>query len=216
MQRIVILLAIVALAAGLWLGLGYFERGLQRPPPPSMRSGALLGSPRPLQPFSLTADDGSSFTDAALRERWTFLAFGYTNCPDVCPTTMATFKETDRLLQERGHPPAEFVFISVDPERDSPEQIGSYVRFFSPRFRGATGSHAALKALTDQLGVLYARVEGQQTALGYLVDHSASILVVDPQARLAMIFSPPQDPRLMAEDFVSLTRAYDQPPNKKP
>jgi protein SCO1 len=199
---------IAAVTAGLWFGLSYFERGLRQPPAPMMQSGGVaLPQPRLLKPFALTAEDGTPFTEATLRGHWTFLAFGYTRCPDVCPTTLATYKEIERLLgADVAAGKADFVFVSVDPERDSPEQIGQYVRYFNPRFRGATGPHDSIRALTDQLGILYARAEGQDTALGYLVDHSATIILIDPQGRLAAIFSPPQDPRAVAEDFATLTR----------
>ena len=213
LARIAPVLAIVALAVGLWFGLSYFERGLQRPPPPVMQSAFPLSQPRPLPPFQLTADDGAPFNLDSLRGHWTLMAFGYTQCPDICPTTLATYKEIDRLLAESaGSLRPEFLFVSVDPERDSPERLGTYVRYFSPGFRGATGPHEALHALTDPLGILYARAEGQDTALGYLVDHSASILVIDPQARLAAIFSPPHNPRAMAEDFAALAQSSDPRP----
>lgn len=213
LARIAPLLAIAALAVGLWLGLGYFEQRLQQPPPPLMQSAFPLSQPRPLPSFELTADDGTPFDLDSLRGHWTLMAFGYTQCPDICPTTLATYKEIDRLLGESaGGPRPEFLFISVDPERDSPERLGTYVRYFSPGFRGATGPHDALRKLTEPLGILYARAESQDTALGYLVDHSASILVIDPQARLAAIFSPPHNPRAMAEDVATLAKGWTTRP----
>lgn len=205
--RLLPLILIAAVAAGLWFGLSYFQQGLQQPPA-LMQSGTFaLPQPRPLKPFTLTRDDGAPFTPAELRGHWTFLAFGYTRCPDICPTLMATYKEIDRLLgQGETVPKPTYFFVSVDPERDSPEQVGQYVRYFNPEFRGATGPHEALRALTEQLGILYARAQGQETAMGYLVDHSASILLMDPQGRLAAIFSQPHAPRTMAEDYRTLVK----------
>lgn len=212
MGRLVTLLLIAAVAGGLWFGLSYFQRGLQQPPA-LLPSGAFaLPQPRPLQPFALTLDDGSGFTPAELQGHWTFLAFGYTRCPDICPTLMATFKELERLIgQASTVPKPSFLFVSVDPERDTPEQVGNYVRYFSPNFRGATGPHEALRGLTEQLGILYVRAEGQESAMGYLVDHSASILLIDPQGRLAALFSVPHVPRGMAEDYLALVKRPQRP-----
>lgn len=212
LARLAALVLIAAMAGGLWFGLSYFQQGLQQPPA-LMQSGTFaLPQPRPLKPFTLTRDDGAPFTPAELRGHWTFLAFGYTRCPDICPTLMATFKEIDRLLgQADAEPKPNFLFVSVDPERDSPEQIGHYVRYFNPQFRGATGPHEALRGLTEQLGILYARAEGQESAIGYLVDHSASIMLIDPHGRLAAVFSQPHVPRSMAEDYHTLVKRNPRP-----
>jgi protein SCO1/2 len=93
--------------------------------------------------------------------------------------------------------------VSVDPERDGLEHLKQYVTYFDARFVGATGSHAALQELARQVGVLYARAPGGD-ASGYLVDHSASILLTDPQGRLAALFSPPHDAAALAKDVASL------------
>ena len=91
------------------------------------------------------------------------------------------------------------------PARDSPAQLAKYVRYFNPRFLGATGKDdEALHALTGQLGLLYKRAEGETSAMGYLIDHSASIMLIDPEGRLAAVFSSPHDPRLIAEDFKTI------------
>lgn len=194
--------AIVAAAAGLWLAMGLFPPAA--PPAPELRAGTLLSSPKPLADFALTDQDGAPLSADSLRGSWTFVAFGFTACPDVCPTTMANFAALSDRLTEAGAPAARFLFVSVDPDRDTPEGIGQYVRYFNPAFLGATGSHEALRALTGQLGVLYARAPQQDTAMGYLVDHSASILLLDPQVRLAAIFSTPHRPDDMAADFAAI------------
>jgi protein SCO1/2 len=199
--------AVLAAAAGVWLGVDFFRAGdAPTPPANEMQAGTLLPRPKSLEPFSLTDQDGRPLGLQDLRGRWTFLSFGYTHCPDVCPTTMATFNAVEGLINAAGAGPgAGFLLVSVDPERDSPERLAQYVRYFNPRFEGATGSHEALSALTRQLGVLYARADDQNTAMGYLVDHSASILLLDPEARLAAIFSAPHDPRRMSADFALIT-----------
>ena len=203
-----VLIAGAAVAAGLWFGVATF-RGLSGSAPPQLQAGTLLPQPRPLADFSLTDQDGRPFSLANLRGHWTFLAIGYTSCPDICPMTLATLDALEGAIakedtREGGQPRAQFLFISVDPERDTPERLAQYVRYFNPDFIGATGDDAQLRALAAQLGVLYAKVDGQDTAMGYLMDHSASILLLDPQGRLSAIFSAPHDADRMAADFISI------------
>jgi protein SCO1/2 len=176
-----------------------------------------------LADFALVDQDGQPFSLANLRGRWTFLAIGYTHCPDVCPTTLATFAAVQgriAALSSKGEAvaPSQFLFISVDPERDSPERLAHYVRYFDPAFLGATGDDAQLRVLVAQLGLLYAKVEDQDTAMGYLVDHSAWILLVDPEGRLTAIYMPPHDPERIAADFFSIEAATlpEKPPGSPP
>ncbi len=207
-----VLIAGVAIAAGLWFGATTF-RGLSRPLPVTLEEGTLLPQPRPLADFVLTDQDGRPFSLANLRGGWTFLAIGYTHCPDVCPMTLATFDAIERQIAQSGTQSGagrrvearpRFLFVSVDPGRDTPERLAQYVRYFNPGFLGATGEEAQLRALAAQLGLLYVRVDGQDTAMGYLMDHSASILLVDPQGRLTAIFSTPHDAAGMASDFLTI------------
>lgn len=207
-----LLVAGVAIAAGLWFGATTF-RSLSRPMPVTLTEGTLLTQPRPLADFALTDQDGQPFSLANLRGGWTFLAIGYTYCPDVCPMTLATFDAIDRQIAQSGDQPASgrrggvrprFLFVSVDPERDTPERLAQYVRHFNPAFLGATGEEAQLRAFAAQLGLLFVRVEGQDTAMGYLMDHSASILLVDPQGRLTAIFGSPHDVGGIASDFLAI------------
>ncbi len=204
LQHILPVVAILAMAMGLWLGLSHFQSTLQHKPA-AISSGTLLPNPRPLEPFALTGQDGKSFTLDNLKQGWHFLSIGYTHCPDVCPTTMATYDAIAKRTAKQDLKPR-FLFVSVDPERDTPEKLSQYVNYFNPEFLAATGPHPALQGLTNQLGMLYGKAEGQKTAMGYLVDHSATILLIDPLGRLAAIFSAPHDPAAMAEDFITITR----------
>lgn len=203
---ILVTVAILAAAAGAWLAMGLLQPQGATPSSPTVQAATLLPTPKPLADFALRDQDGAPLTPAELRGQWTFLAFGFTSCPDVCPTTLANLAAVSRQLAAAGVAPARVLFVSVDPERDSPERLAEYVRHFNTQFLGATGTHEALRALTAQLGVLYARAPEQDTALGYLVDHSAAILLLDPQVRLAAIFSAPQDPGAMAADYSAIAQ----------
>ena len=124
--------------------------------------------------------------------RWSFIFFGYTHCPDVCPTTLSVLNSVARKLEGRKDQ-VQFVFISIDPERDTPEKLGQFVSYFNGTFIGATGTDDAINALTRQLGVIYARVEENSGTDNYLMDHSASVLLFDPAGRFHAVFTPPLD-----------------------
>jgi len=194
----------------MWFGMDYFEQELKPPElAADLKSGTLLPQAKPLQPFLLTDQDGKTFTLGNLRGHWTFLVIGYTSCPDVCPTMMSTFKAIDHQISSLGGKlAADFLFVSVDPERDSSEKIGKYVHYFNPRFLGATGTNEELRALTGQLGLLFRRVENEKTPTGYLIDHSTSFMLIDPDAGLSAVFSSPQDSQLITEDLATITARY--------
>jgi protein SCO1/2 len=212
-NRTMVFLAVVFVAAGIWFGLIYYG-GAPEPTSIAMdlKAATLLPEPKSLEDFSLVDQDNQPLDRDALKGRWTFLAFGYTHCPDVCPTMMATYDALEQeLAGSDAKPQPEFLFVSVDPERDTPQRVGEYVGYFNPRIRGATAGHEVLRPLTDQLGILYRRADEQATAMGYMVDHSASMLLLDPQARLSAIFSAPHNTRAMAQDFRAIS-ANDQSP----
>lgn len=175
------------------------------------QSATVIPNPRPLKSFVLSDHNGKPFSTTELQGHWTFMTFGYTYCPDVCPTTLATLSQAAHLLEQDKleHEPR-FVFVSIDPERDSAERLASYVPYFNTRFLGVTGTQPALQELTGQLGVLYRKVENEPTALAYLMDHSASIMLADPQGRLHAVFSAPHDAEAIANDFRAIRHNYEQ------
>ncbi len=199
--------ALAAALAGLWFGMQWFGRPGPAPAAPQLQAGTALPQPKPLKPFTLTDQDGGTLTNTGLHGHWTFAAIGYTTCPDVCPMTMATFKALSGRIAAAGGPVPQFLLVSVDPGRDTPERLAQYVRHFDPSFQGATGADAALAGVARDLGALFARVEDPGSALGYTLDHSASIYLIDPQGRLAALFSTPHDPAAMARDFAVLAGA---------
>jgi protein SCO1/2 len=149
-------------------------------------SGTWLPNPRPVAEFHLQDLAGHDFTLQNLRGHPTLLFFGFTNCPDVCPTTLATLAQAQRSMPLPG---ARVVFISIDPERDSAANLSVYLGAFSKDFIGARGDEAALAPLLKSLGAIAAR---QKLPDGtYTMDHSATLYLLDTQARLAAVFSPP-------------------------
>ncbi|MEW8507888.1 MAG: SCO family protein [Candidatus Thiodiazotropha sp.] len=173
---------------------------------PQTQQALLMPEFRQLQPFSLTSHKGVTFDNQSLLGQWTFMSFGYTYCPDICPTTMSLFSEMhDRIQAQKSDKPYQVTFISVDPERDSLPRLAEYVTYFDPTFLGVTGTEEALQELTKPLGILYRRVETEDSAMGYVMDHSASIILVDPQGRFHAYFSPPHDAEMMAKDFIAIS-----------
>jgi protein SCO1/2 len=155
-------------------------------PPPSGQSQAasdILVTPRPLPAFTLTRADHAPLTREDLRGKWSLMFFGYTHCPDVCPTTLAELAQARQLLAADSKVLAEtqFVFVSVDPARDSPESLRDYVHYFAADFIGATGSPQQLATITQALDIKHSR--GEAGADGYVVNHSSAVLLIDPQVR---------------------------------
>jgi protein SCO1 len=196
-----ILVAAVAAAVGLWLGSRAFA-----PSAPKLAAAVMYPAPRELPDFKLQRADGAALTKADWNGRWTVAFFGYTNCPDVCPTTLATFKQVFAKLAADGiADKIRFDFISVDPERDSPEQLTKYVGYFDKDFVAATGSDEELTKVTRALGLIYSR---EPTGNGdYAVDHSASAVLIDPAGREVGLFRPPFDAKAIAADLKTLADA---------
>ena len=142
--------AALATAIGAWVG-----SRLLAPAPLQLENAVLYPAPRAVADFHLTQANGKPLTLADWRGHWTIAYFGYSNCPDVCPTTLAAFKQAWKDLAQRDlSKRVQIDFISVDPERDTPEQLGKYVAFFSPDFIAATGSDDELTRLTRSLGLI--------------------------------------------------------------
>jgi protein SCO1/2 len=151
--------------------------------------------------MQLTDHDGNTFGVERLRGRWTLLFFGFTHCPDICPTTLATLATVRSALADLPAPQRpEVVLVSVDPARDLPAVLARYVSHFDPSFTGVTGDPAAIDALTRELGV--AVMIGAPAADGaYTVDHSAAIFLIDPQAAWTAVFGAPHDAKTIAADY---------------
>ncbi len=127
--------------------------------------------------------------------------FGYTHCPDVCPTALQTLAKTMKLLSEDERKRVQVLFISVDPERDTPEICQKYAQYFYPAFLGLTGSPDQIKKVAKDYMVFYKKVKSESKT-GYLVDHTAYIYLIDPEGTLKLIYpSTRQKPELMAEDI---------------
>ena len=161
----------------------------------------MLPAPRALPAVALVDEHGRAFGPADFAGRWSFLYFGYTYCPDVCPLTLvelATLKKS--LAEQLPDTRTDYYLVSVDPARDTPERLREYVTYFDADFHGLTGPMDDLKALAQQTGSVFLVPEGQSED-GYLVSHSSNIALVDPEGRLAAVFTSPHAPKQLAADF---------------
>lgn len=184
--------------------------GCRPPEPPQLRAATLVSPPRPVETFALIDQHGKAFGPQNLQDHWTFVFFGYTHCPDVCPTSLALLGRVLTILETDGQPQdvPRGLFISVDPQRDTPEILAGFVAYFHPGLIGATGSPEEIGRLAHQLGIFYARAEDGGDG-DYLIDHSASLLLFDPNGQLRALFSTPHDPEVIAADFRAI-REFDK------
>ena len=169
--------------------------------PPALL-GVLRPEPRPLQAFELIDQHEQSFDLQRLRGKWSFVFFGYTYCPDVCPTTLASLSAVVKQLKKdpQGLANIQVIFVSVDPQRDTPAHIEAYLKYFDESFLGLTGAPQAIEALTRQFGAAYGR-EPETKPGEYLLSHTSSIFLIDPHSRLLAAFSPPHDTHTVVDQF---------------
>ncbi len=200
LRLIGILAAALAAGLGLWLGTRFAQSPMAQSPQ-VLQNALLFPAPRALPGFALDGADGSRVDAAALQGRWSLVFVGFTHCPDICPTTLATLGELRRALPEL-QPPLQVVFVSVDPERDSADRATEYAHYFVPDSIGTTADHPRLERFTRSLGMVY--MSSPLADGDYTVDHSASIAILDPQARQVGIFRPPFDVAAMAADLRQL------------
>ena len=202
-KTVVIILAIIALILGALVFKVMREPSLDT----EQLSEAgifLFETPRDIPPVSLTAASGGEWTEKQLKGQWDLLFFGYTYCPDVCPTTLAELRQLMQELPQAVRDNLKVTLVSVDPKRDTPERLREYIDYFNTDFAGATGEPAELEKLARALSVAY--IEPDTTQPDYLVDHSGQVILVNPEGQYAGFLRPPLRrepvveylPRLMA------------------
>lgn len=179
-----------------------------------------------LEDFKLTHPRLGGYGLDSTRGKWSLFFFGYTHCPDVCPTELFMMAEMMRAIEK--NPPTDFqvpqvVFVSLDPQRDTAESLQQYAGFYHSSFIGITGTQSAVDGLSQAMGVFYERVyhrdgdvvtlDPQEAVPGelensYLINHSASIFLLNPAGKLHAIFPPPHDPNKMIRDLAAIQGAW--------
>lgn len=203
-----IIAGVLALAIG--LGIGMMQRGASSGPL-TLEGGTWLDQPRDLPEFQLTDMHNEPFTRASLEGEWTFMFFGYTYCPDICPLTMALLAGAiEEIRTEDPDADPQVVFVSVDPDRDTPEALNQYVGYFNREFTGVTAPMEQLTPFTRSLGILHRKAEDPKDPENYLVDHSASVLLMNPRGQLQAVLSAPHQIKTLTSDFLQIRKRFEQ------
>ncbi len=163
------------------------------PRSPQSSGEALIGGP-----FTMVNHKGETVTEKTFAGKPMLLFFGYTWCPDVCPTELQVMAEALRQLGDRGRD-IQPILVSVDPARDTPKVLGEYVVNFGEQFAGLTGTPEQVKAMADAYRVFYARVENKDTPDAYLMDHSSIIYLMGADGKFLKHFTYSTDAKALAE-----------------
>lgn len=189
---------LVGIVAFIALIVGLFVATRIAPPGASPEFLQAYPEPRQLAPVQLTSHKGNVLNNEWFKEKWTLAFVGYTYCPDICPTTLAELKGAYPKLQAiDSEYPINVLFLSVDPKRDTQERLDEYIQFFNPEFTAATAEHKELFPLVRSMGMAYAIVDSTDKP-DYLVDHSASVVLINPNGHVVGRFRPHHEPGKLA------------------
>lgn len=164
---------------------------------PKELNNILLVNPSTVEHFELTTQHGTRFTAENFKNYWTFLFFGYTHCPDICPTTLTELTALAKRIPKENQ--SQIVFVSVDPERDTVEHMREYIAYFNEQFVGLTGQMTEINKFTKLLNIRYSK----ETAVNdnYAVNHSSAVLLIDPKGRYVAKFNAPHYAERMQATF---------------
>lgn len=171
---------------------------------PYQFNGLVLQSPKPAADFTLKAAGDKPVSLSDYRDKLVVLYFGYTFCPDVCPTTLAEITKAMQKLGKKAED-VQVLMVTVDPERDTPERLAEYMAYFDPGFTGLSGTPEQIAAAAAPFGIYYQKQEGT-AATGYVVDHTATISVLDRQGRVKLVWPFGTDGDAMAADLAHLLK----------
>ncbi|MFI8746222.1 SCO family protein [Pseudomonas sp. NPDC077186] len=197
-----VLVAIVALVLGLTVNKVLTAKG-QGDPTALLDAGiVLLPQSRSLPALSLTNQDGESVAVDQLKEQWSLLFFGYTFCPDICPATLAQLRQLQGQLPEEARARLRLVLVSVDPKRDTPEQLKKYLAYFDAGFVGLTGEEATLQKFANAVSIPYIPADTSQD--NYTVDHSGNLVIIGPDGTQRGFIRAPINNAKLAEQLPGL------------
>ncbi len=205
------ILIFVVLACALVFGIYSYQFKTRHAPISSLMQQAtyLHDQQVAIPSFTLTDHNQKPFTVDDIRSKWTFWFFGFTNCPDICPITLGTLSATvDQLQQEHGIDDVYIIFVSVDPDRDQPEQLKSYVSAFSSRVIGVTADQHNLNAFMKNMGVVAVKQENEISPGDYLINHSSSVFLIAPDTGINAIFGSPHTVANFKQDYLALRNYY--------
>jgi len=205
---LLVISAVVAMSAGLWLAKNSNTNEVSLSAP--RIQGAIYPSDKIIKPFELVNHLGNEFSNENLAGHWSIVFVGYTHCPDICPTTLNLMSEVHRELSLQKMKPPHVIFLTIDPERDTPKIMNSYIEYFNAEFTGLTGSIASIEKLTKNLNAVYRKAPGlggQISKDDYLMDHSSALMLINPNGNLQSILTAPHTLGNVIDSIIK-SRAY--------
>ena len=193
-KTVLVLVAIVAVVVGLTF-YKYINKPSLTVEQLQQMGTVVFDKPRAFEMKGLVDHNGKPFTKSNLEGKWTLAYFGYTFCPDICPTTLGQLNQMDKLMKKEDPEMAEkmnYLMVTVDPRRDTVEKLKGYVPHFNPDFIGVTGNHKDIHNLTVQLNIPYTPVTDPEDEY-YLVDHGANLAIINPMGDYHGFIRPPLD-----------------------
>ena len=204
-RLITVMAAIIALVGGYYLGNQY--KAKQEQQPQQLQATVIEGDGLEIRPFTLERHEQDPFTEQSLRDKWTMVYFGYTFCPDICPMSLTKLVQVfNRLAEEKELlKRTQVVFISVDPDRDTPERMREYSGFFHKDFIGATADAETIARVAKDFGTYY-RINEPDENGNYPVDHSSTITLVNPEGRIVALFGGAMESQAIADEFLLISK----------
>lgn len=204
-------LTVFCLVGFMAMAIGMFAYKLTAPRPVSSAELAAMGAvlfeqPRILPAFELQDVSGARVGLDRLKGHWTYVFFGFTHCPDVCPGTLSILSRVAKGLDQKGFDGVEYWMVSVDPERDTPEHLAAYLDYFDPRFVGMRGEIPALDAFARSLHAVFVRVPGESEH--YTMDHSTHVALINPDGHFVGIMRTPLKPDNFLRAFEAIQAVY--------
>lgn len=208
-KTVTILLAAVAVVLGVTVNKFINKPALSKEQLQQM-GAVVFETPRAFTMEGLVDHNGQPFVADNLKGRWSLVYFGFTFCPDICPATLSQLNKLDALLKEKSPGLAkelQYLMVTVDPRRDTPEKLKGYVPYFNKDFKGVTGEIASIYNLAVQMNVPFTPVVDPEDEF-YLVDHGANLALINPQGHYHGFIRPPLEPNKLMAALQSIDKIY--------
>lgn len=174
-------------------------------------NGAIVfDNPRIIKDFELVDHHNTAFTRDNLKGKWTLMYFGFTRCPDICPTMLSDLNRMSQKLDETILSQTQVVMVTADPARDTVEVLGQYIPYFNPHFIGITGEFFPIRALASNLNVAFNKVplDGKNMENGYTVDHTGNLILINPKGDYHGFFKPPFELAKLKTTYQSIVSTF--------
>ncbi|MCW8957319.1 MAG: SCO family protein [Gammaproteobacteria bacterium] len=204
---------LTSILVGAWFGYSTQNQDQDQIHKTPVIQGAILPKARAINNVQLRSVDNQLFTVDDFKDHWSIVFVGYTNCPDVCPNTLSVLSQVVKLMEEQDLLPPRVIFISIDPQRDKLDLIDQYVKYFNKKFIGISGDKKNLASITKQMSVVYAKAPGADGTISndnYLMDHSSSLILLNPEGHVQSILSAPHTPMQIIDSIIRTQVYYNE------